>query len=145
MASLNPCRCGNNPERVTTSSGLVRISCVLSKCPDLVCLRSGVAERAWNEANPSDDAPTLRQNEVPKRWDAEPYNGPISTLGVWWEPPVAYNANRVSKMAVNKAQSGSMWNSGTALSDDKAEILGRLSKAPLTREIDVELPDWGEV
>ena len=65
MNSLNPCRCGNIPERVTTSSGLVRISCVLSKCPDLVCGRPGVAERAWNEANPGDDAPTLRMNEVP--------------------------------------------------------------------------------
>lgn len=48
-----------------TSNGLVRISCFLSRCPDLVCLRPGVAERAWNEANPCDDAPTLRQNEVP--------------------------------------------------------------------------------
>jgi hypothetical protein len=63
---------------------------------------------------------------------------------VWSKPPVAYDANRVSKMTGNRAQSGSIWNSGTAVSDDKAEILGRLSKAPLTREIDVELPDWSE-
>lgn len=72
MNNLNPCRCGNRPERVTTSTGLVRISCVLSRCPDLVCLRPGVAERAWNEANPSDDAPTLRQNAVPAVHDAYP-------------------------------------------------------------------------
>ena len=52
---LNPCRCGNRPERVTTSSGLVRISCVLTKCDEIVCARPLVAERAWNEANPLKD------------------------------------------------------------------------------------------
>ena len=65
MKTLNPCRCGNNPERVTTSTGLVRISCVLGKCAELVCARADVAERAWNEANPCDDAPTLPQNAIP--------------------------------------------------------------------------------
>lgn len=65
MKELNPCRCGNRPELVTTSTGLVRIACVLGKCSELVCARADVAERAWNEANPCDDAPTLKYNEVP--------------------------------------------------------------------------------
>jgi len=68
-------------------------------------LRPGVAERAWNEANPSDDAPTLRQNEVPL---------PLTVA---------------SKMTGNRAQSGMMWDSGAPLSDDKAEILSKLNKA----------------
>lgn len=73
LTSLNPCHCGNRPEFVTQRNGLVRIACVLGKCPDLICARAGVAERAWNEANPiAGDAPTLRQNEIP----AEPYKGP---------------------------------------------------------------------
>ncbi len=51
----------------------MRISCVLSKCPDLVCLRPGVAERAWNEANPvADEVPTLPNNQIPSRMNKAP-------------------------------------------------------------------------
>jgi hypothetical protein len=49
---LNPCRCGSPPLKVETSTGLIRISCAMSQCDDIVCARELEAERVWNEQNP---------------------------------------------------------------------------------------------
>jgi hypothetical protein len=67
--NLNHCRCGNRPEVVTQANGLVRIACVLGKCDEIVCAKADVAERVWNEINPADELPTLRQNEIPTAID----------------------------------------------------------------------------
>ena len=64
--NLNVCRCGNRPELVTQQNGLVRISCVLAKCNEIVCARSGMAQRAWNEINPDvDEEKTEPLNPIP--------------------------------------------------------------------------------
>jgi hypothetical protein len=63
---MNRCRCGNKPELVTMTNGLVRISCVLAQCREIVCARSGMAVRAWNEINPiGADEKTTPVNPVP--------------------------------------------------------------------------------
>ncbi len=64
--NLNRCRCGNRPDYVTQLNGLVRISCVLAKCNEIVCARPGMAQRAWNEINPLvDEEQTKPHNPVP--------------------------------------------------------------------------------
>jgi hypothetical protein len=92
--NLNPCRCGNRPEVVTQTNGLVRIGCVLGKCADLICVRANVAEAAWNEAHPMDDEPTLPNNERPK---AEDYRGP------WYHTSPVNTAKTVLAMPAPKA------------------------------------------
>ena len=77
---LNRCRCGNRPDYVTQLNGLVRISCVLAKCNEIVCARPGMAARAWNEINPLvDDEQTKPHNPVPTH---RPYvaEEPLETL-----------------------------------------------------------------
>jgi hypothetical protein len=72
--NLNPCRCGNKPELVTQLNGLVRISCVLAKCNEIVCARSGMAHKAWNEINPLvDEEQTSPSNPVPLVPKHKPY------------------------------------------------------------------------
>lgn len=67
--TLNHCRCGNRPEVVLQTNGLVRISCVLSKCDEIVCARADLAAQAWNEVNPADELPTKPEHETPTAID----------------------------------------------------------------------------
>lgn len=112
----------------------MRISCVLGKCPDLVCLRPGVAERAWNEANPCDDAPTLPQNEVPavRSLDAvdEFFQNAYAGSCLWLMTEEEFDA-RKTLLAPSTEFRQAMFGRG----DEE-----------LPTAIDVELPeDWSEV
>lgn len=62
---LNLCRCGNRPDYTVQTNGLVRISCMLGKCDEIVCGRSEVARQAWNAINPTGELPTKPSNQVP--------------------------------------------------------------------------------
>ena len=73
------------------TNGLVRISCVLAQCREIVCARSGMAVRAWNEINPvGADEKTLPVNPVPTH---RPHVAaePLETLrrGLMIEEPIA--------------------------------------------------------
>jgi hypothetical protein len=75
---LNNCKCGNRPERVTLAKpGMVRIGCVLARCPELIVAQWDIVSRLWNDMNPEDEVPTIPNNTVPQ---AEPYRGPWGSV-----------------------------------------------------------------
>jgi len=80
MTELNPCRCGNRPELTAlTKPGMVRISCVLGKCDEIVCGVAHVAISAWNNMNPL-PSPEVTEIEcvIPLRWDDDEVTEPVT-------------------------------------------------------------------